>query len=228
MRAEIRPLAVILILGVLAAAVVVGAAAEGRLDWLAQQAYQPPSLRNTWYTCDWGAPGQPTIHKISVTDADRETWYATMWRAAHEPSLYMASRSQAGGSLRTYRFTWLRSFHAPVVVRIDAAPDGALHLVATRMTGEGGYGPGSVAARIERPLTAREADAFAQKLQATHAFELPPVDCHSGVDGAQWILEANDHGTYRYVDRWTPETGPVRDVGLLMLGFTGWRLDPVY
>ncbi|MFN3513623.1 MAG: hypothetical protein ACK41C_11285 [Phenylobacterium sp.] len=41
-------------------------------------------------------------------------------------------------------------------------------------------------------------------------------------------MEAVDDGRYRYVERSSPEDGPIRDLGMTMLGFTGWNLDPIY
>ncbi len=38
-----------------------------------------------------------------------------------------------------------------------------------------------------------------------------------GVDGAQWIVEGIKDGRYKVVDRWSPEKGAVRALGLTML-----------
>jgi hypothetical protein len=37
------------------------------------------------------------------------------------------------------------------------------------------------------------------------------------VDGAQWIIEGARNGTYHIVDRWSPEDGEIRALGLLIL-----------
>jgi hypothetical protein len=50
-----------------------------------------------------------------------------------------------------------------------------------------------------------------------------------GTDGARWIIEAVEPSTgYTYINRWTPRDGPVREVGLHLLGLTGWKIDDVY
>jgi hypothetical protein len=41
------------------------------------------------------------------------------------------------------------------------------------------------------------------------------VEVH--VDGAEWILEGVKDGKYKIADRWSPEKGPVRALGLTML-----------
>jgi hypothetical protein len=33
----------------------------------------------------------------------------------------------------------------------------------------------------------------------------------------QWVIEGIDHGKYRLLDRWSPENGPVRELGLYFL-----------
>ena len=37
-----------------------------------------------------------------------------------------------------------------------------------------------------------------------------------GLDGAQWILEGIMDGRYQIADRWSPQRGPVRTLGLMM------------
>jgi len=38
-----------------------------------------------------------------------------------------------------------------------------------------------------------------------------------GLDGAQWILEGVKNGKYQVTDRWSPEVGPIRNLGIMML-----------
>src|SRR5690348_9677165 len=49
------------------------------------------------------------------SDSFRNHWYSQQLEAMSEPVL------KPGGNLKTYRFTWLRSFHHPVVVRVVEA-----------------------------------------------------------------------------------------------------------
>jgi hypothetical protein len=37
------------------------------------------------------------------------------------------------------------------------------------------------------------------------------------LDGAQWILEGVKNGKYQVTDRWSPEVGPIRNLGIMML-----------
>jgi hypothetical protein len=67
-------------------------------------------------------------------------------------------------------------------------------------------------------LTKEQTDWFLGKIQENKFWELAPLDkSRLGADGAQWIIEGVKNGNYRIVDRWSPDDGPVRVTGLLML-----------
>lgn len=214
------------VLMVVALGLVVALAAQGRLEFAPRTEYFPPSFSKNSITCDLGTPDAPyrrTFKLVAEKDAE-----APHWRAAHEPSLYLASRSPSSKVNRTYRLVWLRTFHAPITVRVEVFSDGTARLIAKRLSGQGGYEPGRIVDRVERVLSAEEFAKLERLVSETRPFDLPPMDCNWGSDGATWTLEANDAGAYKYVNRWSPKNGPVRDAGMLMLSFTGWRLGPIY
>jgi len=179
--------------------------------------YSAPSL-----VCD-----KSTVPREIVSDIEAD-WYSGQWRAAEEPSLYLASQAPSAARAITYRFTWLRSFHHPVIVRVDAVEGGRMRLTAKQLSGAGGYDPGGIEKQVVRTLTPDEQAKLQAALTATQVLSLPAIDCHWGADGSQWIVEANAHGRYSFVNRWTPDDGPVRTFGLLLLSFTGWRFDRLY
>ena len=176
----------------------------------------PPSFLNANSACG----GQDKI--VDEIEAD---WYPKHWRAAEEPSLYLASRASKARSLR---FTWLRTFENPVIVRIDAVSSGRMRLTAKQLSGAGGYEPGQVARTIIRDLTPDEQAKLESLLAQTRVFKLPSRVCYSGLDGAQWIVEATGPAGYEYVNRWSPKRGPVYDLGLALLGLTGWQFERAY
>jgi hypothetical protein len=57
---------------------------------------------------------------------------------------------------------------------------------------------------------------------------MPAKLCDIGLDGSQWLLEAADSHGYHFVDRFSPESGGVRDLGLALLRLTGWEFKPIY
>jgi hypothetical protein len=186
--------------------------------------YFPKSFFEPSASC----PGSSS--KVVVINEVEAGWYPRHWQAADEPSLYAQSLSPARSVARTYRFTWLRSFDPPVVVRIDVGADGRMRLVAKQLSGKGGYAPGRIGKQVRRDLSRDEAAGIAAVLDKTHVLDLPPSGCSAviGLDGAQWIFESSEAGSYRFVNRWSPDAGPAREAGLAFLGLTGWTFDKVY
>ena len=135
--------------------------------------------------------------------AEREDWYGKHLRAAGEAPLC------PGASAEQYRFLWLRSFHRPVVVRIEVSAAGSAMLVAKELDGAGGYEPGRVARDTSFAL-APERWAEMRRLLDDGFWRMPtaPADTVFGLDGAQWVLEGTATGQYHVVDRWTPEHSP--------------------
>lgn len=195
--------------------------------------YFPSSLFETIEPCPYvsGRSGDP------VMDSFQSRWYSSHLRAAGEPRLGGKAPIHEVSGVGVLRFTWLRSFHVPVMVRVEATADGGLWLTATELTGAGGYEPGRIARRVERPLSAEETAQLAAMITQTDVLELPPSDdCPVidentivvGADGARWIIEANGSTGYHYVNRWSPEHGAVRDLGLHLVALTGWSYDRIY
>ncbi len=184
--------------------------------------YFPPSLGEPSLTCPWGEGRLQPI----LSDFERR-WYSHSLSIAGEPSLFLESkrRSPGAGSLR---FTWLPSFHHPVIVRVETAPSGRARLLAVSLSGAGGYDPGTSEGRIDRMLTAEETRRLDAMLARARLFQLPPKICDGGADGAEWIFEGVDESGYHYLDRWSPRKGRPRKVGLLLLSLTGWQLEMIY
>lgn len=181
--------------------------------------YFPESLGRTSYLC--GAKCQPVIGEIE------NEWYPRFWDAAAEPSLYAVSQQPMGKRDFVLRFTWLRTFHHPVLVRITRTT-GRTHLIAAELSGQGGYEAGKVQKRIDRELSAAEGAALANILSRSPVFDQPSAVCDFGLDGAQWIFERADHTGYRFTNRWSPESGPSRELGTTLLKMTGWTFDEIY
>ena len=180
----------------------------------------PPKLFEATVPCPgWGDRKVPVLNDLEVR------WYSRHWRAAAEPALYPAA-TQPGEA--TYRFTWLRSFDHPIIVRIEAAADGKMEIAATELSGAGGYAPGRVMRRLHRRLTDRERSRVLALVSQPELFAGPGSECDTGMDGAEWIVEARDDQAYRFVKAWSPDAGSVHDLGLALLRLTRWELDPIY
>ena len=187
-------------------------------------AYFPPSLGEYAMDC---AGATEVVSQPVLSDFERN-WYSRQLAAAGEPSLYLASQAQRPAGASTLRFTWLRSFHAPVTIRIETAGPGSHRLIAKRLSGAGGYDPGVVEKIVERRLTSAEAGRLQTMLAGSRVFDLVPNICQLGFDGAEWIFESVDAGGYHFVSFWTPREGPANALGRLLMGLTGWDFGEVY
>ena len=177
-----------------------------------------PSLEAAGYYFPVAGSQSRTAH----LDGFRRQWYSEHLRAMTQPSLSCGS-----GFTRAYRFLWLRTFHRPIAVLI-ASQDATVTMSAIELDGRGGYAPGTVTRRVDRILGLSEWAALTRTIDQVGFWRLPTVsvDDTFGADGSQWIVEGRNLTTYHVVDRWTPEPGPYRDLGLLFLELAGFRPLP--
>jgi hypothetical protein len=169
----------------------------------------------------------------------KDQWYGKQLQALQERPLCCASGS--GG--RVIRFLWLRSSHHPVVVRLIEAKHGNWQTVIKVGNGIGGRDPAPDATftEEEHSLSAAQAAALLAAFEpaswfwstASEASEKcvadPGTECISvSGDGGQWIFEARDGARYHYVDRFSPNAGPVRNLGERFLALSQRDLGKVY
>lgn len=157
------------------------------------------------------------------SDAFTNAWYSQHLKAMREPSLQCAS------SRPVYRFLWLRTFHHPIAIRVEARA-GGMHLFAVELSGAGGYEPGEITRRMDRAMTADEARMFAAAIENAQVWAPDATKKDLGADGAQWVVEARHGRRYVLHDVWTPDHGGVRDLGLAFIALTGWTIpqDEIY
>jgi hypothetical protein len=159
---------------------------------------------------DWMAPGQhrpaPRIASVTLgcdetpTQACLDKSWSDLLAAFDQGPL----TAPAGG--RSYRMIWLRSFHAPVAVRIDVSAAGAAVLTtrwARRVNGEygaSGLQPAPAAltwGELGYLEDALKQNGFSQIVADESA--LPEGDQMICNDGAEWVIEAVVGDRYRYV-----------------------------
>ncbi len=187
--------------------------------------YFPVGLQSVFTDCE---PLPGIRHRQPVLDDFSDDWYSGVLSDFEEPSLYR----RPADAPRSVRFTWIRSFHDPIVVRLDSQSGGGWRLTAKQIPGGAGFSPEPGVMRprrLERLLATAEVEALGQALASSRLFESPSKGCQTGLDGAQWVLEGADPiQGYRFRDFQSPRSGPERDLGLFMLGLTGWDIEPIY
>jgi hypothetical protein len=147
-------------------------------------------------------------------DSLKSNWYSSQLRALEEPSLFDLAKTP---SAESYRFLWLRSFNHPIAIRLDPRPDGTSVLTTKVASGEGGFHPGVVDENSSRVLTKNETQTFLSKVDKLGFWQAPnPVNDQGGTDGSQWIIEGVKGGRYHVIDRWTPEKGVARELGMML------------
>lgn len=192
--------------------------------------YFPPSLAVPVPDCRFGQK----VEKRPVLSDFEARWYSSQLRAASEPSLSQPIRRGAQPKQRAIRFTWLRSFHPPIVVRIEGLETATPRMIAKQLSGAGGYAPGGIAKRVDRELASSEALTLLGLLADTHLDKTSSKtaalkECGPpGLDGAEWLVEVVDSRGYHFAKNWSPQAGDVRRMGLALIALTGWTVEPVY
>ncbi len=164
-------------------------------------------------------------------DEFRADWYSKHLKNMDEPSLL---ESTSDRSVQLYRFIWLRTFHHPVVIRLQVAKDGTGILITKVSDGAGGYETGKLVQNTVRHFPQDKVQAFIAEVDRLEFWKLPSFQENPGfvdLDGSQWIIEGAKDGEYHVVDRWSPKNGPIRDLGItLVFGLAQLKIpkDTIY
>lgn len=132
-------------------------------------------------------------------DNFKNNWYSRQLFALKEPVINGYNSDQ-----EIYRFTWLRTFHHPIAIRLENR--GNEYFVFWKMCdGAGGYQPGELIMNRQKKIGKNTWNSFKAKLAETNFWRLPSHAKEiSGKDGAQWILEGRKSGRYHVVDCRSP------------------------
>lgn len=154
--------------------------------------------------------------KVATLSDDGELWrmsrFAECLEALSEPPL---TAKEAQGSQACYRFTWLRTFHRPVVFRVEVKRDGSATYQVKVADGAGGYEWGKVVRNETKVIDPALAATF--KAQAQKLLKLEPYEKSRGLDGASWLIEVRMDGRYHAVSRWSPSDGEFQKMGQLFI-----------
>jgi len=126
------------------------------------------------------------------------TWYSKMLFALNEPVLFISQDSS-----EIFRFTWLRTFHNPISIRVNKNRE---HCVLTLkiLGGAGGYEPEDLIKDTSYFITMNEWKTLASKISEINFWKLKSFVDDDGKDGSEWILEGKNNYEYHFVNRWSP------------------------
>lgn len=160
------------------------------------------------------------IHKFKAG------WYTSYLQALGEKPMFGFDIPK---NIERYRFIWLRTFHRPVVMRVEVK-EGSGTLIVKVSDGTGGFERGKLVREETRALSPRDLEIIRAHFRVQDFFALPSFDeKNAGADGSEWIIEAQVRGRYHVVTRWTPEDGAVRRIGMNLLEIViGGDFTPIY
>lgn len=154
-----------------------------------------------------------------VQDTSVVRWYSEHLHAMQEPLLFHKNLNK-----EVYRFTWLRTFNHPVVVRIEKT--GEQHKLVWKLCdGAGGYEPGSLKISKEVEIKPEKWETFKSKLDVLDYWNMSLGSMSTGTDGSEWILEGVDKEKYKVVTVWTPSEGKFYDACNYLLSLTDLEID---
>lgn len=159
------------------------------------------------------------IDLIDILENREHNWYSKHLKAMQEPVIRNSTHKQV------FRFTWLRTFDNPIVIRLEN-DNNKITLFWKVNDGKGGYDPGEIIVNDKKELTVEEWKVIYDDIYAINFYSLTPNQRTMGLDGAQWILEANVFGKYHAVDRWNGVV--ISKVCLNLLRLTGLDVENIY
>ena len=148
----------------------------------------------------------------------RNAWYSRHLKALEEPIIYSDTTGR-----EFIRFTWLRTFDNPIVVRIENN-NGVYFVYWKKSDGQGGFCPGKLVVDGKRQINVRQWNNIVNQLNRSNFWRLPTHNPFFGFDGAQWILEAKIDGKYHFIDRWTFPDRRIKQFCLSLLELTDLKI----
>lgn len=147
------------------------------------------------------------------------TWFSQQLKALAEPILYKNYDFEA------YRFTWLRTFHNPISLRLELRNDEYL-LFVKRANGAGGYNPGQVVQNDTIRITESQWNEVISKIYNINFWGISTVEKSDMIvmDGAMWIFEARKDNNYNMVYRQTSKGAEINELCMLLLNISGLKI----
>ena len=149
-------------------------------------------------------------------------WNTEQLIGLKEPCLYNRSLEE---NTVAYRFTWLRTFHNPISIRLEKNEKNII-LYWKVGKGAGGYDPKGLKTGGKRNLTEKEWNEFMDFFNNTNFNNLPNITCMPMCDGATWTLEYKTKDNFKAYQTNIPEANKTfRECCLFLLKLTNIKID---
>ena len=179
-----------------------------------------PSIDSiTAYFPKTGIPGSRGQKKGFLSNFEN-IWYSGVLHACSEPVLYNYK-----GEEEIYRFSWFRSFHLPVVIRIEKK--GFDFSLSAKMLWQAYDGESNtVWDSTQYSMSYFQWQIFKNRLNKAKFWEMPfEEDEERGMDGATWVMEAYKNGRYQFIRRWSPGATDFANACKYLITLSGLEID---
>lgn len=129
-----------------------------------------------------------------VYDESTAKVYSLYLRAMKEPLLFNKKTNK-----EVYRFLWIRSFHSPVVIRIEKI--NSKYQLYWKVFNRHEW---KIKSQNQKHLTEKEWNNFIQLTKKTNFWKMSLGKHRSGWDGSEWVLEGVNNSDYHVVTIFTP------------------------
>jgi hypothetical protein len=139
---------------------------------------------------------QNSVENMHSLDTALNKWYSASLFDFNEPNIYTYN-----GDDEIYRFTWLRSFHNPVIIRF-VKHDNAYTLYTKELLDNDGYIPQEIKVNAKVEMTSLDWQNFKSKIDDLDFWNIVSNDTEPRPnDGAEWILEGVTKNEYHFITR---------------------------
>lgn len=160
--------------------------------------YFPPSLFINEINEGWMKDPGINIKCAYEQGEHYSKWFSEPLYILREPVMYHSPLPE-----ETYRFTWIGSFHCPVVVRVTKICN--RHRLIWKMEYHIGTEKKTLFREGSKKINKKKWKHFIALLDSTDFWHMSVRDWDlTGFDGSHWLLEGNRNGTYHITDRWSP------------------------
>jgi hypothetical protein len=146
--------------------------------------------------------------------------YSKYLYAMREPLLFNRLLSK-----EVYRFVWLRSFHNPIIIRIEKDKNKKYELIWKVTNGKGGYYPGQLIVNKRKYISGKEWNVFHKYISGMNFWKQKNVHEQWGCDGAVWLLEGETSDFYNVIHSWSVGNPDLHEACRYLIQLTGIKLN---
>lgn len=162
---------------------------------------------------------QDVIANNNSLDTSLNKWYSSYLLDVKEPNIY----TYTGGD-EVYRFTWLRSFDNPMVIRFEKW-NNTYTLYTKELLNNKGYIPQEIKVNAKREMTSLEWRDLKSKIEDLDFWNVIPNDPDPKPnDGAEWILEGVSKSKYHFIARTSPQDKKYKDCCKYLLSLSKLKI----